>query len=61
MDTVSHHIDLIVSNPKIRSGRPVIAGTTLCVSDIAIQKIVRRTFRHFVTTGLRSFILLLRL
>lgn len=29
-------IDLIVSNPKIRSGRPIIAGTTMRVQDIAI-------------------------
>jgi uncharacterized protein (DUF433 family) len=27
-------IDTIVSNPKIRSGRPIIAGTTLRVQDI---------------------------
>ena len=29
-------IETIVSNPEIRSGRPVIAGTTIMVSDIAI-------------------------
>lgn len=38
MDTVLS-IDLIVSNPKVRSGRPVIAGTGICVSDIATVKI----------------------
>ena len=27
-------IDLITSDPKVRSGRPVIAGTGVCVSDI---------------------------
>ncbi len=27
-------IDLIVSDPKIRSGRPIIAGTTMRVQDI---------------------------
>lgn len=27
-------IDMIVSNPKVRSGRPIIAGTTLRVQDI---------------------------
>jgi uncharacterized protein (DUF433 family) len=29
-------IDTIVSDPKIRSGRPIIAGTTMRVQDIAI-------------------------
>src|SRR4051812_28738517 len=29
------HIDDIVSDPNIRGGRPIIAGTTLRVSDIA--------------------------
>lgn len=29
-------IDTIVSNPKIRGGRPIIAGTTMRVQDIAI-------------------------
>ena len=42
MGTTVHSIDLIVSNPNIRSGRPVLAGTTLCVSDIAIQKAAHR-------------------
>jgi uncharacterized protein (DUF433 family) len=29
-------IELIVSDPKIRGGRPIIAGTTMRVQDIAI-------------------------
>jgi uncharacterized protein (DUF433 family) len=29
------HISEIVSDPKIRGGRPIIAGTTLRVSDVA--------------------------
>ncbi|MFP4322891.1 MAG: DUF433 domain-containing protein [Anaerolineales bacterium] len=28
-------IDTIVSDPKIRNGRPIIAGTTLRVQDVA--------------------------
>src|SRR5690242_6399004 len=27
-------IDVIVSDPKIRSGKPIIAGTTLRISDV---------------------------
>jgi len=30
------NISAIVSDPKIRSGRPTIAGTGICVSDLAI-------------------------
>jgi len=29
------NIDSIISDPKIRNGRPVIAGTTLRISDVA--------------------------
>jgi uncharacterized protein (DUF433 family) len=29
-------IDLIVSNPDVSSGRPIIAGTTMRVQDIAV-------------------------
>jgi len=35
-------INLIVSNPEIRSGRPIIAGTGVCVSDVAIATIFHR-------------------
>jgi uncharacterized protein (DUF433 family) len=33
METVLS-IDLIASDPKVRRGRPVVAGTGVCVSDI---------------------------
>ena len=36
-------IDMIVSNPKIRNGRPIIAGTTLRVQDVAAHHI----YRHY--------------
>lgn len=36
-------IDTIISNPKIRSGRPIIAGTTLMVQDVAAHHI----YRHY--------------
>jgi len=32
-------INLIESRPEIRSGRPVIAGTTVMVADVAIAKV----------------------
>lgn len=38
MDTVLS-INLIAANPKIRGGRPCIAGTGLRVTDIAIASI----------------------
>ena len=37
--TTVHSINHIVSDPAVRSGRPVIAGTTICVADIAVVKI----------------------
>lgn len=38
MDTLLS-INLIASNPSIRSGRPYIVGTTITVADIAIAQI----------------------
>lgn len=32
-------IDLIISDPQIRNGRPVIRGTTLRVSDLVTAKL----------------------
>ena len=32
-------INLIATNPAVRSGRPYIVGTTLTVADIAIAKV----------------------
>ena len=34
-------INLIVSDPKVRNGRPIIAGTTLRVQDIAIAHVLK--------------------
>jgi uncharacterized protein (DUF433 family) len=39
MTALVHSINWIVSDPKIRSGRPIIAGTTLKVSDVAAAMI----------------------
>lgn len=38
METI-HSINSIVSNPEIRNGRPIIAGTTLMVMDVAAAHI----------------------
>jgi uncharacterized protein (DUF433 family) len=35
-------IDTIISNPDIRRGRPIIAGTTLMVQDVAAHHIYRQ-------------------
>jgi uncharacterized protein (DUF433 family) len=35
-------INLIASNPDVRSGRPVVAGTGICVSDIVIAMLFHR-------------------
>ncbi len=36
-----HTIDTIISDPQVRSGQPVIAGTNLRVSDVAASHIYR--------------------
>lgn len=41
METV-HSINLIVSNAKIRGGRPCIAGTGLRVTDVAMAMLFHR-------------------
>jgi uncharacterized protein (DUF433 family) len=38
METILH-IDLITSNPNVRNGRPVVAGTGITVADVAIAKV----------------------
>ena len=42
-DSTVLSIDTIVSNPAVRSGRPIIAGTTLRVQDVAAHHI----YRHY--------------
>ena len=34
MTAIVLNIEAIVSDPEIRGGRPIIEGTTLCVSDV---------------------------
>ncbi len=46
-------INLIVSDPNVRSGRPVIAGTGICVSDIATAMIFQRQNPDEIAVGFR--------
>ena len=41
VDTILN-INLIASNPEVRGGRPVVAGTGVCVSDIAAAAVFHR-------------------
>jgi uncharacterized protein (DUF433 family) len=47
------NISEIVSDPKIRSGRPVIAGTGLCVSDIVINHFYNNETPEDIAVGFR--------
>lgn len=40
MAVTVHSIAMIVSNPAVRAGRPVIAGTGIRVSDIAAMSVI---------------------
>ncbi len=44
-------IDLIVSNPKVRGGRPCIAGTGLRVTDIVMASIYHMQTPDELATG----------
>lgn len=51
METTVLSIDLIVSNPKVRSGRPVIAGTGIQVSIIAAAREIHRHSPDEIASG----------
>jgi uncharacterized protein (DUF433 family) len=36
---VVQSIDLIVTNPSVRGGRPLVVGTSITVADIAIARV----------------------
>ena len=40
MATVLHPLNVVATDPNVRNGRPCIAGTSIEVAVIAIQKIV---------------------
>src|SRR5260370_29981719 len=47
------HIDAIVSDPEIRSGRPSIAGTGICVSDLVAYYVYDRQTPEELATGFK--------
>jgi uncharacterized protein (DUF433 family) len=38
---IIHRIDMIVSDPAVRSGRPMVAGTSIRVSDLVASHLYR--------------------
>jgi uncharacterized protein (DUF433 family) len=46
-------INLIASDPNIRSGRPVVAGTGVCVSDIAAATIFHQQTPDEIALGFK--------
>ena len=51
MSTTTLAIDLIVSDPQVRGGRPVIAGTGICVSDIAAATVFHQQTPDEIALG----------
>ena len=51
MSTITRAIDLIVSDPQVRGGRPVIAGTGICVSDIAAATVYHQQTPDEIALG----------
>ena len=50
VDTILN-INLIASNPAVRNGRPVVAGTGICVSDVAAAAIFQRLTPDGIATN----------
>lgn len=46
-------IELIATNPNIRSGRPIIKGTTIMVEDIAVDSIYHQQTPVEIAESLR--------
>jgi uncharacterized protein (DUF433 family) len=44
-------INLIVSDPQVRRGRPVIAGTGICVSDVAASTVFQQQTPDEIAVG----------
>ncbi len=48
---IVHSINLIVSNPKVRGGRPCIGGTGLRVTDVIIAAIFHQQTPDEIAVG----------
>ena len=48
-----HHIDVIVSDPTVRGGRPIIAGTGIRVSDIVAYHLFDRQTPEELAVGFK--------
>ena len=53
MTTTVLAINLIISDPAVRSGRPVIAGTGICVSDIAAATVFHQQSPDEIALGFK--------
>lgn len=51
METVVHAINLIVSNPEVRGGRPCLAGTGVRVTDVVIAQVYHRQTPDEIAVG----------
>ena len=51
MEATVLNIGEIISNPHVRSGRPVIAGTTLCVSDVVMNYVYGHDTAEDIAVG----------
>lgn len=51
MDTVVHSINLIVSKPNVRGGRPCIAGTGFRVTDVVMAQRFHNMTPDEIATG----------
>jgi uncharacterized protein (DUF433 family) len=51
METVVHSINLIVSNPEVRGGRPCLAGTGVRVADVVMAQVFHRQTPDEIAVG----------
>ncbi|MBZ0320406.1 MAG: DUF433 domain-containing protein [Anaerolineae bacterium] len=52
MDTITLSINLIETNPKVRGGRPCLAGTGVRVTDVVMASLFHRQTPDEIAAGL---------